>query len=356
MSQATLEPFDVEAMAGELRAFTAEVAATCPRLQVMVRPGAAAPVILDLARGLGADLLVLGTHGRSGFRKLVLGSVAEKVVRKAPCPVLTVPCAVEGHPDKPVFEHVLCGVDFLETSQRAVEYAVSLAEEANGRLTLLHTIEWVPDERRPTHTTFGLNLYRQAVLTEARARLAELVPAEARDWCQIDMRVACGEPSVEILRAAAAERADLVVLGAGHQGPIDRMLFGADDAAGPTPGVVPRLMPTSHRLGPSGSFARAVRVRSSTRARSSPRWPPCPAVFSDPPLRDARPACRHRFRARTLRPDRRSTWSATWRASIGRPAARCRDRSVPRSSSSPPTATRTRPLSPARSWPAASSA
>ena len=83
------------------------------------------------------------------------------------------------------------------------------------------------DERRPTHATFGLNLYRQAVLTEARARLAELVPAEARDWCQIDMRVACGEPSVEILRAAADERADLVVLGAGHPGPIDRMLFGS---------------------------------------------------------------------------------------------------------------------------------
>ena len=58
-------------------------------------------------------------------------------------------------------------------------------------------------------------------------RLAEIVPAEARDWCQIETRVACGEPSVEILRAAAAERADLVVLGAGRPGPIDRMLFGS---------------------------------------------------------------------------------------------------------------------------------
>ena len=60
VSQATLEPFDVEAMAGELRAFTAEVAATCPRLQVMVRPGAAAPVILDLARGLEVYCSSLG--------------------------------------------------------------------------------------------------------------------------------------------------------------------------------------------------------------------------------------------------------------------------------------------------------
>jgi nucleotide-binding universal stress UspA family protein len=157
----------------------------------------------------------------------MLGSVAKKVVRGAPCPVLTVPGASERHGDEAVFKHVLCGVDFLETSARAVAYALSLAEEANGRLTLLHTLEWVPDEQPSAHPTFGMNLYRQAVCAEARARLAELVPAEARDWCQIDMRVACGEPSVEILRAAAAERTDLVVLGAGRPGPIDRMLFGS---------------------------------------------------------------------------------------------------------------------------------
>ena len=227
VSQAALEPFDVEAMTRELRTFTAEVAARRPRLKLIVRAGAAAPVIPDVARELAADLLVLGTHGRSGFQRLMLGSVAEKVVRRASCPVLTVPCAPAGHADAPVFKHVLCGVDFLETSARAVEYALSLAEEANGRLTLLHTLEWVPDEPSSAHPTFGTNLYRQAIGTEARARLAELVPAEARDWCQIDTRVTRGEPSVEILRVAAAERPDLVVLGAGRPGALDRMLLGS---------------------------------------------------------------------------------------------------------------------------------
>ena len=227
VSHATLEPFDVEAMARELETFTAGLAAKTPRLQLMVRSGAAAPVILDLARELEADLLVLGTHGHSGFRRLRLGSVAEKVVREAPCPVLTVPGAAEGHLDDAVFKHVLCGVDFSESSRRAVEYALSLAEEANGRLTLLHTIEWVPDGSDATHATFGTKMYRQSLVAEARARLAELVPAEARDWCQIEIRVACGEPEVEIVRAAATERADLLVLGSGHPGPIDRMLFGS---------------------------------------------------------------------------------------------------------------------------------
>jgi nucleotide-binding universal stress UspA family protein len=227
VSPATLAPFDVEAMAGELRAFSAEVAARCPRLRLIVRSGPPAPVILDLARGLGADLLVIGTHGRSGFRKLVLGSVAEKVMDKAPCPVLTVPYAAQGSPDTPVFRRVLCGVDFSEASRRAVEFATSLAEEANGRLILLHSIEWPIGDRHPTHATFGVNLYRQSLLTDARARLAALVPAEARDWCQVDARAASDEPAAELLRLAAAERADLIVVGADRPRPIDRMLFGS---------------------------------------------------------------------------------------------------------------------------------
>jgi len=228
VSHATLEPFDVEAMAGELQSFTAQVAARRPGLQLIVRSGAAAPVILDLAREIGADLLVLGTHGRSGVRKLVLGSVAERVVDKAPCPVLTVALAAEGSPDTPVFRHVLCGVDFSEASRRAVELAISLAEEAGGRLTLMHSVEWVTDDRHPTPpATFGVKLYHQSLLTEARARLSELVPAEARDWCRVDFRAACGEPAAEILRAAEAEGADLIVIGADRPGPIDRMLFGS---------------------------------------------------------------------------------------------------------------------------------
>jgi nucleotide-binding universal stress UspA family protein len=227
VSHASLEPFDVEAMARELRTFTADVAASRPGLRLIVRSGAAAPVILDVAHEIEADLLVVGTHGLSGFRKLVLGSVAEKVVDKAPCPVLTVPCAAEGSPDPPVFRHVLCGVDFSEASRLAVEYAISLAAEANGRLTLMHSIEWPTDDRHPTPATFGVKLYRQSLLTEARARLAELVPTEARAWCQVGTRAACGEPAPEILRAAAAEGADLIVVGADRPRAVDRMIFGS---------------------------------------------------------------------------------------------------------------------------------
>ena len=89
-----------------------------------------------------ADLLVIGTHGRSGFERLVLGSVTEKVLRKASCPVLTVPKRLpDAVPVGPVlFKRILCPVDFSESSLHALSYAVSMAQEADGQLTVLHVV------------------------------------------------------------------------------------------------------------------------------------------------------------------------------------------------------------------------
>jgi nucleotide-binding universal stress UspA family protein len=221
-----LAPFDARAMAGELQAFAGPVTEGVARVQKIVRPGAAALVILDCARELEADLLVLGTHGRTGFERLMLGSVTEKVVRKAACPVLTIPRGAEARPDRPLFPRVLCGVDFAESSARALRYALSLAEEAEGRLSLLHVVEWLPEEPLPgAHG--DAQLFQESLVTEARRRLAELVPREARDWCEVETSVRCGKPYQEILRAAAVDRAELIVLGVHGHGVIDRMLFGS---------------------------------------------------------------------------------------------------------------------------------
>ena len=85
----------------------------------------------------------------------MVGSVTEKVLRKAPCPVLSVPPRSEGQAERPVFGRILCGADFSEASDRAAEYALSLAQEANGRLTLLHVVDWMPDKNfaRPQFDT-----------------------------------------------------------------------------------------------------------------------------------------------------------------------------------------------------------
>ena len=94
-----------------------------------------------------SDLLVMGTHGRSGFERLVLGSVTEKVLRKAACPVLSVPRNVgDVVPAPPVlFTRILCAVDFSDCSINALNHAMSLGQEADARLTVLHVIELPPE-------------------------------------------------------------------------------------------------------------------------------------------------------------------------------------------------------------------
>jgi nucleotide-binding universal stress UspA family protein len=103
-------------------------------IEAIIREGNTASEILDQAADLKADLLIMGTHGRSGFERFLLGSITEKVLRKAKCPVLTVP---RRHPDAVpatlvLFKQILCPVDFSDCSMQALNYAMSLAQEADA--------------------------------------------------------------------------------------------------------------------------------------------------------------------------------------------------------------------------------
>ena len=83
--------------------------------------------ILNASMEMAPDLLVIGTHGRSGFQRLVLGSVTEKVLRRAPCPVLSVPPRAVADPAPVAYKRILCAVDFSNSSLAALKYATSLA-------------------------------------------------------------------------------------------------------------------------------------------------------------------------------------------------------------------------------------
>jgi nucleotide-binding universal stress UspA family protein len=83
------------------------------------------------------DLVVMGTHGRTGIGRVLLGSVAEKVIRHAPCSVL----AVRPRGESAAFAQLLCPVDFSDDSRRAVERAAELAAPSGASITLLHVIE-----------------------------------------------------------------------------------------------------------------------------------------------------------------------------------------------------------------------
>lgn len=188
-----------------------------------VAEGGTVDTIVEQARN--ADLIVIGTHGRTGFDRLMLGSVTEGVLRKAPCPVLTIPPRAD-QPAAAQFTRILAATDLSDASARALSYACSLAVEADADLTVLHVIE-LP-------TTAGEWLYGRAperllddVTAAARARLSQAIPAAVRQGCRVTERIETGNPYKAIVAAAVEGGAALIVVGSQGHGPLDQLLFGS---------------------------------------------------------------------------------------------------------------------------------
>lgn len=146
------------------------------------------------------DLIVLGTHGRRGLKKLVLGSVAEEIFRLASCPVLTVGPYATGQADAS-FKTILLATNFYSGSQHALAYAESMARANNSRLILLHAVSdsmEVPD------------------LAFAGHRVADLISIETIRDLQPEIIAEAGPPAETILNVARNRQADLIVMGARH--------------------------------------------------------------------------------------------------------------------------------------------
>lgn len=181
--------------------------------------------ILETADRVSADVIVAGTHGRSGFDRLVLGSVAEKVLRKASCPVLTVPPSSHTVAKLP-YKRLLCPVDFSQTSLIALQHAFALAKESDAQLTVFHALDW-PSEDELVAGELDRPELRQALEERARARLTALVTEEVRDWCEPQIRLCYGKPSRLILEIAEHDHADLIVMGVRGRSAVDLSMFGS---------------------------------------------------------------------------------------------------------------------------------
>jgi nucleotide-binding universal stress UspA family protein len=163
------------------------------------------------------DLIVVGTHGRGGFGKLLLGSVAENILRHAPCPVLTVGPKVSGRaklrtlesrrrdlaPPEFDLRQILSATNFSKNATRLAQAAVVLAEEFHSRLTLMHVIE--------DYSRLGTN---PAPIEAATRRLRELIPANAAMQHVPETLIEFGQASERILKVASDREADMIVLGA----------------------------------------------------------------------------------------------------------------------------------------------
>ena len=220
---------DREVVLDSMRRFAQDEAGSDVPMTFEMAEGAAAPEILARARDPSIQLLVMGTHGRSGFERLVLGSITEKVLRKACCPVLSVPPrAGDVAPVAPLFRRILCAVDFSECSLQALTYAMSIAQEADAHLTVLHVLE-LPLEAQEllAGESDAVREYTAGAAAERRERLRTAVPDAVRAYCTVDMQLATGKPYREILRVAGEERSDLVVIGIQGHGAADLFFFGS---------------------------------------------------------------------------------------------------------------------------------
>jgi nucleotide-binding universal stress UspA family protein len=182
-----------------------------------VRHGQVWKNLAEIIDGNKIDLIVVGTHGRMGLGKLLLGSVAEDILRHAPCPVLTVGPKVSGRAKLPAFQNgsrdlaplelelrqIVFATNFAQNSALVAQEAVALAEEFRARLTLLHVIE--------DYTQLGS---RPGPMEDGVRRLEDLIPRNAALQYLPEIVLEFGSASECILKIASDREADMIVIGA----------------------------------------------------------------------------------------------------------------------------------------------
>jgi len=211
----------------ELTRCSQAAAAPGVSIESVVSEGVNVPAtILAHATSMSADLIAIGTQGHSGFERLVLGSVAERVLRKASCPVVTVSPQTPPEalavptPARPV----ICAVDLSSSSPAALRWASTLAVKAGAGLLVVHVAELPLEAPAPPSPEWAA--VRDRLVGAARERLDALT-AEAAKPPRFDQRIVMGRPHDEILRLAGQEHAGLIVMGVRGRSAVDMTIFGS---------------------------------------------------------------------------------------------------------------------------------
>jgi nucleotide-binding universal stress UspA family protein len=173
--------------------------------RIVVRPGLPADEILTFLRGRKIDRVVMGAHSPGPIGKLLVGSVAEAVLRNANVPVCIVgPNVVEGTYRNPVNRKVLCDVSKQEASRVVANFGAELAARNNASL-ILHQV--IPPQEQG-------QVLGGRTIDQIEAELPSLVPVELKHKVSVQTRVALGDPAEELLYQGRAQQANLIVLGA----------------------------------------------------------------------------------------------------------------------------------------------
>ena len=187
-----------------------------------VKDGVAAELILEFAEAQAVNLIVMGTHGLRGIDRLTLGSVTEKVLRKAHCPVLAIrkpahDLVIPGEkPDLIRLHRILYCTDFSDNSEQAFDHAVSLAAEYKAELTLLHVLAGIADSADI-----------QNEIAKVMESLEERVSPETSKKCTTKAVVRIGKAYQQIIELAMESQTDLIIMGVRGRDALDLALFGS---------------------------------------------------------------------------------------------------------------------------------
>lgn len=197
------------------------------RLREVVDRGVdAARRILERAEDEGADLIVLGTHGRKGAAHLLLGSVAAEVLRHAACPVLTVRSGAGARPLQRL-DHIVAAHDFSASAERALAHAAALARATQARLDLVHVLEAPEIPMAPTPLVGGwATAFFEDLEPKLREKLDE-VRAEKLAGIPGENLVLRGRGALALVEHLEAGDVDLAVQGSQGRTGLDRILLGS---------------------------------------------------------------------------------------------------------------------------------
>jgi nucleotide-binding universal stress UspA family protein len=198
-------------------------------VNIVVREGDPATEIAAFAEAHGVDLVALGTHGRRGIDRLILGSVAEHVSRLVHCSVLAVhqPPSEGALKSSGGLRSILCPLDLSDTSEETLRRALALAETTRAKVTVMHAIDaWHWEDPWPI-ARVNDDETRRRLFQSAHERLSRLLAAANRRAARIETVITFGRPTSEILRVSRSCNADAIVLGVHSRTAMDRFFFGS---------------------------------------------------------------------------------------------------------------------------------
>lgn len=183
----------------------------------MITVGKPADEILRAVEEEKIDLVISATRGRSGLKRLILGSVTERLMLTLPCPLLVL--RSPGHEFISSADHaiklkkILVGCDFSPDSDQAFNHALSLAQEFEAELHLANVIETPAQSTLLKSESSAVEVIQEDFRDLIRQKLKDMVPEEARNWCTPQTGILEGQPYEELARYAESNDIDMIVMG-----------------------------------------------------------------------------------------------------------------------------------------------